>query len=101
MTAKEKLKMLLTDPLRLSLPEGGRFGPTGLNVVGRGYAEISGCVALTDYKETGIAFTVKEGTVRIVGKELTLRSYGFGRVAVSGQLTQILFEEHGEDDHDV
>lgn len=101
MTVKEKIRKYMTDPLRLSPPEGGRYGPYCLHVIGNGNAELSGCLSLTEYSEDRITFRVRRGFVTIEGKDLTLRSYGPGKVAVCGELRRIDFlrEDGAEGSH--
>lgn len=87
----EKLKRSMCDPTGLSLPQDGRVGPTGITLSGRRSVEVDGCRGLLSYAAKEIVVSVREGALAIRGRELEMKIYGRGHIAILGQLEGVFF----------
>ena len=92
MPLKDLCKKLLSDPMRLTPPEGGAHTPTDIQLVGRQMIEVSLCRGICLYTREKIVLRIREGRLTICGAELSLHTYRCRRIGVSGRIDALHFE---------
>ena len=93
MQKKRSLGTALASLLRSPLPEGTRGGPTEIALCGRRQIEIALCKGICAYGREKISVYVKEGRLTVTGEGLTLKTYRDRRIAITGKIGQVLFED--------
>ena len=93
MQRKRTVGTMLASLARPVLPEGTRGGPTEITLCGRRQIEIALCKGICAYGRDRISVYVKEGRLTVTGENLTLKTYRDRRIAVTGKIGQVLFED--------
>lgn len=72
----------------VDLPEDA-FGGSHIEIVSNTTVKINGCRRIIDYSSDKVILSMKEYDLTVIGRGLTLSSYGENTAAVSGEIMSI------------
>ncbi len=72
----------------VDLPEDA-FGGSHIEIVSNSSVKVNGCRRIIDYSSDKVILSMKEYELTVVGRNLTLASYGENTAAVSGHILSV------------
>ncbi len=72
----------------VDLPEDA-FGGTHIEIVSNSSVKVNGCRRIVDYSSDKVVLSMKEYELTVVGRNLTLSSYGENTASVTGEIISV------------
>ncbi len=72
----------------VDLPEDA-FGGTHIEIVSNSSVKVNGCRRIVDYSSEKVVLSMKEYELTVVGRNLTLSSYGENTASVTGEIISV------------
>ena len=72
----------------VDLPEDA-FGGSHIEIVSNSTVKVNGCRRIIDYSSDKVVLSMREYDLTVVGRNLTLTSYGVNTAAISGEIVTV------------
>lgn len=79
----------------LGFPETVFSSAPDIHIEGTNAVSVEGCRGILVYERGRVVLRLKNRTVCVSGKDLTMRSFFGSHILISGSITSVCFEEDG------
>lgn len=79
----------------LGFPETVFSSAPDIHIEGTHVVSVEGCAGILEYERESVVLRLKHRTVRVSGKDLTMRSFFGSHIIICGTISSVCFEEEG------